>query len=138
MAIYRITAVMKVETRCYHLYSSGVQYWHSRLTIFVLSARSHCLIIFSIREGPITITLSLYEIKGKMYKIQLNIDSPSTTSGFRHFSTQDSSNKSLKIWKFNYDWFRFMVFNATFNNISILSQLSVLLVEKTRVHREIS
>ena len=132
MAINRITAVMKVQTRCYHLY------WHSRLTIFVLSARSHCLIIFSIREGPITIALSLYDIKGKTYKIQINIDSPSTTSGFRHFSTPDSSNKSLKIWKFNCDWFRFIVFNATFNNISVMLQLSVLLVEETGVHREIS
>jgi len=30
------------------------------------------------------------------------------------------------------------VFNATFNNISAMSQLSVLLVEETGVHREIS
>ena len=30
-------------------------------------------------------------------------------------------------------WFRFMVFNATFNNISAISWRSVLLVEETRV-----
>ena len=30
----------------------------------------------------------------------------------------------------------FMVFNATFNNISVISWLSVLLVEETGVHRE--
>ena len=30
----------------------------------------------------------------------------------------------------------FMVFNATFNNISVISQGSVLLVEETVVHRE--
>ena len=31
---------------------------------------------------------------------------------------------------------RFMVFNATFNNISVISWQSVLLVEETRVPRE--
>jgi hypothetical protein len=30
-------------------------------------------------------------------------------------------------------WVRVMVFNATFNNISVISWLSVLLVEETRV-----
>ena len=30
-------------------------------------------------------------------------------------------------------WFRFMVFNATFNNISVISWWSLLLVEETRV-----
>ena len=30
----------------------------------------------------------------------------------------------------------FMVFNATFNNISVILWWSVLLVEETRVHRE--
>jgi len=33
-------------------------------------------------------------------------------------------------------WYRFMVFNAIFNNISAISWRSVLLVEKTRVPRE--
>ena len=33
-------------------------------------------------------------------------------------------------------WFGFMVFNVTFNNISILSWQSVLLVEETGVPRE--
>jgi hypothetical protein len=33
-------------------------------------------------------------------------------------------------------WFRFMAFNATFNNISVISWRSVLLVEKTRVPGE--
>jgi len=36
-----------------------------------------------------------------------------------------------------YRWFRFMVFNATFNNISVISLWSVLLVEETRVSQEI-
>ena len=34
------------------------------------------------------------------------------------------------------DWFGFMVFNATFNNISAIFLLSVLLVEETGVPRE--
>jgi hypothetical protein len=33
-------------------------------------------------------------------------------------------------------WFRFMVFNATFNNISVISWQSVLLVEEIRVPEE--
>ena len=33
-------------------------------------------------------------------------------------------------------WFRFIVFNTTFNNISVISWLSVLLVEETGVPRE--
>jgi hypothetical protein len=37
--------------------------------------------------------------------------------------------------KFNI-WFRFMVFNATFNNISVISWRSVLLVEETGVSGE--
>jgi hypothetical protein len=32
--------------------------------------------------------------------------------------------------KKNVPWFRFMVFNATFNNISVISWRSVLLVEE--------
>ena len=35
-------------------------------------------------------------------------------------------------------WFRFMVFNATFNNISVISWLPVLLMEETGVPREIT
>jgi hypothetical protein len=30
-------------------------------------------------------------------------------------------------------WFRFMVFNATFNNISVISWRSILLVEETGI-----
>jgi hypothetical protein len=33
-------------------------------------------------------------------------------------------------------WFRFMVFNATFNNISVISWRSVLLVEEIGVSAE--
>ena len=33
-------------------------------------------------------------------------------------------------------WFGFMVFNATFNNISVISWRSVLLVEETEVTRK--
>jgi hypothetical protein len=33
-------------------------------------------------------------------------------------------------------WFRFMLFNATFNNISVISWQSVLLVEETGVPGE--
>ena len=33
-------------------------------------------------------------------------------------------------------WFRFMVFNATFNSISVISQWSVLLVEETGIPAE--
>jgi len=31
-------------------------------------------------------------------------------------------------------WFRVMVFNATFNNISVISWRTILLEERTRVH----
>ena len=40
-------------------------------------------------------------------------------------------NKSSKL---KIDWF--MVFNATFNNISVISWRPVLLVEETRIPRE--
>jgi hypothetical protein len=33
-------------------------------------------------------------------------------------------------------WFGLIVFNATINNISVISWRSVLLVEETEVHRE--
>ena len=35
------------------------------------------------------------------------------------------------IWKFGLDWFGFMVFNAIFIDISVISWRSVLLVEET-------
>jgi len=35
-----------------------------------------------------------------------------------------------------FDWFRVMVFNATFNNISVISWQSVLLVEETGIPGE--
>ena len=42
--------------------------------------------------------------------------------------------QSTKFWNKIHAWFGwFMVFNATFNNISVLSWRSVLLVEKTKV-----
>ena len=39
-------------------------------------------------------------------------------------------------WSNIAEWLGFMVFNATFNNISVISWLSVLLVEVTEVPRE--
>jgi hypothetical protein len=46
--------------------------------------------------------------------------------------------KTLRDWPFNVFWegvfLRFMVFNATFNNISVISLRSV--VEETGVHGE--
>ena len=42
----------------------------------------------------------------------------------------------MLILKFKRFRFRFMLFNATFNNISAISWHSVLLVEETGVHRE--
>ena len=44
--------------------------------------------------------------------------------------------KSLKIPKRSTEGFGFMVFNTTFNNISVISWRSVLLVEETGVARE--
>ena len=35
-----------------------------------------------------------------------------------------------------YGWVRFLVFNTTFNNISVISWLSVLSMEETGVPRE--
>ena len=35
-------------------------------------------------------------------------------------------------------WFGFMVFNASFNNISVISWRSVLLVEETEYHRHVT
>ena len=46
---------------------------------------------------------------------------------FNHTRTKKSS-RTLYYW--------FIVFNTTFNNISVVSWRSVLLVEETRVHRE--
>jgi hypothetical protein len=37
---------------------------------------------------------------------------------------------------YNWETVRVMVFNATFNNISVISWWSVLLVEETGVHGE--
>jgi hypothetical protein len=50
-------------------------------------------------------------------------------------------NGDGKMWDdFYYQWKRIrdraMMFNATFNNISVISWWSVLLVEETRVPRE--
>jgi hypothetical protein len=50
----------------------------------------------------------------------------------KHFWSMGRSNKLL----YQKIPFFFVVFNATFNNISILSWRSVLLVEETRVPRE--
>ena len=36
----------------------------------------------------------------------------------------------------NFQWVMVMVFNATFNNISVISWMSVLLVEETGVHEK--
>jgi hypothetical protein len=59
-----------------------------------------------------------------------------------------SCHRRFGIWRGNYsfsilynilynmDWFGFMVFNATFNNISVISWRSVLLVDETRVRGE--
>jgi hypothetical protein len=44
---------------------------------------------------------------------------------------QKHENERIILW-----WFGFMVFNATFNNISAISWQSVLLVEETGVTRE--
>ena len=45
-------------------------------------------------------------------------------------------NCQKMIGKVNNNWFMFMVFNATFNNISVISWWSVLLVEETGVPGE--
>jgi hypothetical protein len=42
---------------------------------------------------------------------------------------------TIKWWQIN-GWFRFMVFNATFNNISVISWQSVLLLEDSGVPGE--
>jgi len=47
--------------------------------------------------------------------------------------TESWISKKIYLRGWGYD-----VFNATFNNISFISWLSVLFVEETRVHREIS
>ena len=48
-----------------------------------------------------------------------------------------SSNNNNKNWIISYQVLgRFIVLNATFNNISVLSWLSVLLVEETEVPGE--
>jgi hypothetical protein len=46
-----------------------------------------------------------------------------------HISFWRKKVYSLKMYR----WFDFMVFNATFNNISVISWQSVLLVEETGV-----
>jgi len=44
----------------------------------------------------------------------------------------------VEIWKFTFNntWVWFMVFNATFNNISVIAWWSVLLVEETVIPGE--
>ena len=46
----------------------------------------------------------------------------------------DDCNQDYFIWPGGglVGWFGFMVFNATFNNISVISWWSILLVEETR------
>jgi hypothetical protein len=57
----------------------------------------------------------------------------STIEDFRHLMLISQTNWQLH---FNRGWFRLMVFNATFNNMSVISWQSVLLVEETGVPRE--
>ena len=54
----------------------------------------------------------------------------------RRFKSFDESVQLLSQVYTNKIRFRVMVFNATFNNISVISLRSVLLVEKTRVPGE--
>ena len=51
-------------------------------------------------------------------------------------SLSEERTQELKRCLCTYLMARVMVFNATFNNISVISWLSVLLVEETRVHEE--
>jgi hypothetical protein len=47
-----------------------------------------------------------------------------------------STTVPLHANSYNRDWFRFTMFNSTFNNISVILWWSVLLMEDTRVPRE--
>ena len=48
----------------------------------------------------------------------------------------DDTKEVMKGFKLMFFWIRFMVFNATFNTISVISWRSVLLVEVTRIPGE--
>jgi hypothetical protein len=55
---------------------------------------------------------------------------------FKNIGTSKSENKFNDANVNKLYWFGFMVFNATFNNISVISWQSVLLMEGTGVHWE--
>jgi hypothetical protein len=69
--------------------------------------------------------LTTFEISNSIFDILLigETDSSSTTSRLRHISLSIVKLSKGLVW--------FMVFNATFNNISVISWRSVLLVEET-------
>jgi len=56
----------------------------------------------------------------------------SSSKSIVYLSCNHYNSCTIKVWK----WVRVMVFNATFNNISVISWQSVLLVEETRVPGE--
>jgi hypothetical protein len=70
------------------------------------------------------LTIALCEIKGKMSKLPIILDRGNISV------CNFLQNKEILIGV------SIMLFNATFNNISVISWRSVLLVEETRVHGE--
>ena len=62
----------------------------------------------------------------RMYTLQIS----------KQLQTDINENTDIKPETCSHFWFRFMVFNATFNDISVISWRAVLLVEKTGVPGE--
>jgi len=48
-------------------------------------------------------------------------------------TTKNTWPENAKDWAWLFDWFHIVVFNTTFNNISVISWWLILLVEETRV-----
>ena len=69
-------------------------------------------------------------IKNGLKKITIKIPVHKTLTVVHGRLSVKEIRTLFKVWLF---WFGFMVCNATFNNISVISQRSVLLVEETGV-----
>ena len=85
--------------------------------------------------------LSLYPIKSQFLDVhvsKLKREFLANYGSLHSFCiTFSAQRRRLTISNNEFDWvYGFMVFNATFNNISVILWQSVLLVEVTRVHRE--
>jgi len=103
--------------------------WIFKATFYNNLVLSCVVRFFCLRQSeyPETITnLPVLHVTDKLYKIKLHLVLLVTCRNWNDNLSCDSNRL----------WVRVMVFNATFNNISVISWRSVLLVEETGVLRE--